>query len=48
LFLADGLLDLGLAHAQHAPELVEGRLVGEDGADLVEREAQVPQGQEPV
>jgi hypothetical protein len=48
LFLADGLLDLGLAHAQHAPELLERRLVVEEVADLVQAEAEIPQRKQPV
>jgi hypothetical protein len=48
LFLADGLLDLGLTHAEHAPKLIQRRVVVQDLADLVERKTEVPQGQEPV
>jgi hypothetical protein len=47
-FLTDGLFDLGLTHAQHAPELVERRLVVEDAADLIEGEAEIPQRQQPM
>ena len=48
LFLADGLFDLGLAHPQHAPELLEGRVLFEHDADLFQGEAQVAQGHDAV
>lgn len=48
LLVGHGLLDLGLANAQHAPQLIERRLRIEQPADLLEAEAEIPQRQEPV
>jgi hypothetical protein len=48
LLLADALLELGSAKTQHPGELLERRLTVEQSADLLKREAQVTQRQQPV
>src|SRR5207248_6664078 len=48
LLLADGLLDLGSADPQHAPELFDRRVLLENVANLLQGEAQFAQGHYPV
>src|SRR5262245_17844569 len=48
LLLLDRGLYLGLAHPQHPPQFVNGQVLVEDRADLVEIEAEVAQGHEAV
>jgi hypothetical protein len=46
LLVSHGLLDLGLAHTQHPPKLIGRRVLIEDPTDLIQAEAEIPQGQE--
>jgi hypothetical protein len=48
LLLLDRGLNLGPAHSQHPPQLVNCELLVEDRTDLVEVEAEVAQGHEAV
>ena len=42
------LLNLGSAQPQHPAQLLDGHIVVEQRTDLLQREAEVPQGQQPV
>src|ERR1700694_3390389 len=48
LLVSDRLLDLGLADAKHPSKLVQWRIVIEELMNLIQTEAEVPEGQQPV
>jgi len=48
LLLTDRLLDLRPSQAQHRPHVLHGRVLGELLPDLLEREADVAEGDDPM
>jgi hypothetical protein len=48
LVVSKSLLDLSAADAQHPSQLLERRLVIEHNANLLETQAEIPQGQQTV